>query len=234
MELNKANVEAGGSGKADEPAPISSSDQIVRDVVRGIYESRYVAGQRLAEPDLMRRYGVARSTVREAIKRLAAEGVVETHQFRGAQIRHLSLQEAQNVLLILELLVGLAARQAAAAINAPGCRAAFEESCGRLLALEHSEDSWDFVRARNNFYRTMTQIAGNSELGRLLPNIQVHLVRAHLRISREQRFADYRAIRDAILCGDIVLAEEVARAHIAQVANALDGLANAPFSADKL
>ena len=55
----------------------SSSDLIVRDVVRGLYEGRYVAGQRLAEPDLMRSYGVARSTVREAIKRLVAEGVLE-------------------------------------------------------------------------------------------------------------------------------------------------------------
>ena len=48
----------------------------MRDVVRGLYEGRYVAGQRLAEPDLMRSYGVARSTVREAIKRLVAEGVL--------------------------------------------------------------------------------------------------------------------------------------------------------------
>lgn len=209
---------------------VSSSDQIVRDVVRGLYEGRYVAGQRLAEPDLMRRYGVARSTVREAIKRLAAEGVVETHQFRGAQIRHLSRRQAQNVLLILELLVGLAARQAAESIGEPGCRGAFEESCDRLLALESAEDSYDFVRARNGFYRTLTRISGNNELERLLPNIQVHLVRAHLKLPREQRFADYRAMRDAILRGDARKAEQVARAHIAAVEAALQQLPDGAFA----
>jgi DNA-binding GntR family transcriptional regulator len=209
---------------------VSSSDQIVRDVVRGLYEGRYVAGQRLAEPDLMRRYGVARSTVREAIKRLAAEGVVETHQFRGAQIRHLSRRQAQNVLLILELLVGLAARQAAESIDEPGCREAFQESSDRLLALESAEDTYDFVRARNGFYRTLTRISGNSELERLLPNIQVHLVRAHLKLPREQRFADYRAMRDAILRGDARKAEQVARAHIAAVEAALHQLPDGAFA----
>jgi DNA-binding GntR family transcriptional regulator len=44
----------------------------------------------------MRRYAVGRSTVREAIKRLAAERVVATPPFRGAQIRQLSRADAKT------------------------------------------------------------------------------------------------------------------------------------------
>ena len=221
---------AGPSPMADERRPPSSSDLIVRDVVRGLYEGRYVAGQRLAEPDLMRSYGVARSTVREAIKRLVAEGVLESHPFRGAQIRQFSRHQAVNVLLVLELMIGLAARQAAASIGEGDHRARFQESLDRLLALEAASDSYDFVRARNHFYRAITRIAGNEEIERLLPSIQVHLVRAHLRLDREQRFADYRAMAGAIVAGDPARAEAAGRAHIARIAEALDALPDTAFA----
>src|SRR5260370_12580628 len=87
---------------------VSASDRIVSDVVRGLYDGRYAPGQRLVEPDLMQKYGVSRSTVREAINRLSAVGVAASHPFRGAQIRQLSRREARDILLILELMVGLA------------------------------------------------------------------------------------------------------------------------------
>ena len=59
------------SPRNNQRSRLSSSDQIVRDVVRGLYEGRFVAGQRLVEPDLMRLYGVSRGTVREALKRFS-------------------------------------------------------------------------------------------------------------------------------------------------------------------
>lgn len=211
----------------------SSSDHLVRDVIRGLYDGRYAAGQRLAEPDLMRRYEVGRSTVREAIQRLAAEGVVSTHPFKGAQIRQLSRTEARNVLLILELLVGLAARQAAGSIDKPGCRDRFVEAFERLLGFEKDGDSYELVRARNHFYRTMTHIGGNDELERLLSGMQVHLVRAHSRLPRRRRFADYRAMAETILAGEADRAEKAARGHIRRVAAALDELPDAVFASDR-
>lgn len=223
-------MERDGSGPSDRA---SSSDHLVRDLIRGLYDGRYAAGQRLVEPDLMRRYGVGRSTVREAIQRLAAEGVVVTHPFRGAQIRQLSRTEARNVLLILELLVGLAARQAAAAIGEPGRRERFVGSFERLLGFETEGDSYELVRARNHFYRTMTHVGGNAELERLLSGIQVHLVRAHSRLPRERRFADYRAMAEAVLAGEEGRAEKAARSHIRRVAAALAELPDAVFASDR-
>lgn len=212
---------------------VSSSDQIVRDIVRGLYEGRYAAGQRLVEPDLMRRYDVGRSTVREAIQRLVAEGIAVTHAFRGAQIRQLSRVDARNVLLVMELMIGLAARQAAQNISKPGAGDRFRESLDALLAFERQGDSYELVRARNRFYRTMTRIGGNREVERLLPSIQVHLVRAQLRLPPEQRFADYRAIAEAVLAGDAPAAEEAARGHIRRTAETLDLLPDSAFAPAK-
>ena len=162
-------------------ARLSSSDQIVRNIVQGLYEGQFVAGQRLIEPDLMSRYGVSRGTVREAIKRLAAEGVATQTTYRGAHIRHLSRSEARDVLQLLEVIIGLAARLAASNMDLLGAREQFAEAHKNLMAFVDAPDSFEFVRARNQFYHAMTIAGGNHELERLMPGFQVHLIRTHLK-----------------------------------------------------
>jgi DNA-binding GntR family transcriptional regulator len=223
-------MNSGRAAASSGTEALSSSDQIVREIVRGLHEGRFSAGQRLAEPDLVKRYGVARSTVREAIKRLAAEGIVTLHPFRGAQIRHLTRAQARNMLLVLELLVGLAARQAAERIGEAGNRARMRRSIEALLALRGTGHSYELVRAKSQFYRAITQIAGNEELERLLPNIQVHVIRAQLRFDPEQRFEDYGVMADAILAADKQRAEAAGRQQIARVITALASMPDNAFS----
>lgn len=193
---------------------MASSDEVARNIMRGLYEGRFAEGQRLIESDLITRFGVSRSTVRESLKKLEADGVVICHQFRGAEIRSFTRDDARNVLLILELLVGLAARQAAEHIADPGAKAAFEAAYAHLMKYEGSPDSYELVRARNQFYRAITKIGGNTELERLLPKIQVHLIRVQVRLPQSRRFSDYRQIAKAILSGAPPKAETAARAHI--------------------
>jgi DNA-binding GntR family transcriptional regulator len=218
------------------PAPsdsaVSASDRIVSDVVRGLYDGRYAPGQRLVEPDLMQRYEVGRSTVREAIKRLSAVGVATSHPFRGAQIRQLSRKEARDFLLILELMIGLAARLAAANIEEPGRRRQFNDVYRQLLTFANDHESYEMVRARDRYYRVMTRIGDNAELVRSLPDTQVHLIRTHLRVSAEQRFEDYRRIGEAILRGDQQTAESAARRHIRRSMTMLDQLPDETFGPD--
>ncbi|MCR5858116.1 GntR family transcriptional regulator [Mesorhizobium sp. J428] len=209
---------------------LSSSDQIVRDVVRGLYEGRFVAGQRLVEPDLMRLYGVSRGTVREALKRLAAEGVVSITAFRGAQIRHLSRAEARDLLQLLEVTIGLAARLAAQNIASPRTREAFIAACENLSSFAGRGDSFDFVQARNRFYRAMTRAGGNAEVARAVRGFRVHLIRTYLRPPVEERFADYREMAEAILNGDAEAAEAAGRRHIRRSLDALDDAPDSVFA----
>ncbi|MCB1405128.1 MAG: GntR family transcriptional regulator, partial [Rhodobacteraceae bacterium] len=86
-------------------APPSGPEGLVRDILQGLAEGRFVPGQRLAEPDLMARYGLGRSTVREALGRLAASGIVVQMPHRGAQIRLLTRRAARDVLRVTEPLL---------------------------------------------------------------------------------------------------------------------------------
>src|SRR5690606_34452751 len=69
--------------RAPKPAPavredtISSPDGVFNEILNGLYDGRYVPGQKLIESDLTDRFKVSRGSVREALKRLAAEGVVQ-------------------------------------------------------------------------------------------------------------------------------------------------------------
>jgi DNA-binding GntR family transcriptional regulator len=207
--------EGGSDGMAE--AVVSSSDRLFREVVRGLHEGTFVAGQRLVESDLMRRFSLGRSSVREGLKRLAAEGLVTVHPFRGAQIRHLTRKEAEDVLVVLEMTLGLAARLAAAGIGISGAASQFRSAYDQLSRFSGERDSYDLVRARNRFYRVMTQIGGNREVERLLFGLQINLLRPLLRQSQEQRFKDYHRLADAILSGDQDAAEAAGRAHIRNI-----------------
>lgn len=196
----------------------STSRAIVRDVVKGLYEGRYVAGQRLVEPDLMAHYNVSRSTVREALKELGSEGIVEIAAFRGAQIRKLTRAEAANLFSITEVILGLAARQAAQNIDTPGAREKIEDLF-RAMSDYHDEDGpFGFLLRRNRYFRQLVTISGNAEIHRILPRLQVHLIRNRLAVPPTERIEGYRRITRAVLAGDATAAEEAAREYVRKTA----------------
>src|SRR6267143_6057203 len=98
----------------------SFPDIVVNAIIRGVHAGRLVPGQRLVEADLTRNLGVSRGPVREALKRLAAEGVVTLNRHRGAYLRVLTRAEVYETLVVLEVLTGLMARLAAETVNRGG------------------------------------------------------------------------------------------------------------------
>ncbi len=223
---------------AGEPAAkpaqsVSSPDSIVGEILRGLYSGRYVPGQRLIEADLTREYKVSRGSIREALKRLAAEGVVSLNLHRGAYIRALSRGEVKDVLTIIEVLTGLAARLAAEHIHADGNEAAMRDATEQVVAAARS-GFIEFVRARDRFYRRLIRIGGNRELGRMLPPMHVHLVRTQFRrygsVREEERVGEYEQILAAVLKGDPAAAEQAARQHVRNTADLIQLLPDELFA----
>lgn len=216
----------------------SSSDKVFRGIVRGLYDGRYVPGQRLVEADLTRDFKVSRSSVREALNRLRAEGIVTLNLHRGAHIRSLTREEAFEIMDLLEVLVGLSARLAARRIDLPGHRALLQNCLAALSDHMRRAQFFEFVRARNDFYRTLLQIAGSRELKRLLTSVHVNLIRIQSRASEVQygrekmRMEDYRAIATAVLAGDDRRAETAARRHVNNVRKLLSSLPQQIYPAE--
>ncbi len=205
--------------EAAERASMTSPDRVVDSILRAIRAGVYVPGQRLIEADLTRDYQVSRGPVREALKRLAAEGVLTLTRHRGAYVRSLSRAEVRDSLMVLEVLVGLMAKLAAKAIhqgdNAERMRAAYK----RLLASQQDGGTAAFLDERRSFYDTILQIGGNHELQRMLPLTQIHLLRMQFQAyitprDRQKQFAEYKTITETILSGDGIRSEKVAALHL--------------------
>jgi DNA-binding GntR family transcriptional regulator len=201
------------------PARVESPrDLVFRDIIRGLYEGRFAPGQRLVEADLTALYGVSRGPVREALSRLAAEGIVDLPPQRGALVRRLSRAEAIDIMQVVSSLMGLAARLAAQAASRPDTADRLEALLSRLGAFDPSNPAPDYATARDRFYGALIELAGNAELRRRIPAVLTHLIRVQFRTETrkadEHRHSDYRAIVDAVLARDPDGAETAMRRHL--------------------
>lgn len=199
----------------------SPRELIVRDIIKGLYEGRYVPGQRLVEADLTAHYRVSRGPVREALNWLAAHGIVSLTLQRGAQVRRLSREEAIDILVVVESLIGLAACLAALRAQSSEEERKLRGALTRLEEFDPTSGSPEYAHARDSFYGALMDIAGNAELRRIMPGTLVHLVRVQYRdawrATARSRHADYRAIAKAVFTGQAQAAESAARAHIAKM-----------------
>src|SRR5271157_4397430 len=99
----------------DPPAHGATVAHIVERLREDILAGRLSPGSRLVECDLTARFAVSRGPVREALRRLAADGLIEHWPHRGAVVRRLGEREIRELFLIRIELEALAARLAAGA-----------------------------------------------------------------------------------------------------------------------
>jgi DNA-binding GntR family transcriptional regulator len=217
--LKRRAAASKGAVAASPAHKMTSPDRVVEAIVRSIRTGVYVPGQRLIEADLTRDYHVSRGPVREALKRLAAEGVLTLTRHRGAYVRAMSRLEVRDSLMVLEALVGLMANLAARHIGEGDNAERMREAYRRLLAFKDDGGTAAFLDQRRSFYDTIIQIGGNLELKRMLPLMQIHLLRMQFQAyitprDREKQFKEYKTITETILTGDSLRAQKVAGLHI--------------------
>lgn len=208
---------------APEIAPVTAADAVFHGIVQGLAQQRLVPGQRLVEVDLAAQFGVSRASVREALQRLAAQGLVDLHRNKGAAIRSLSAQETLEVLDVAERMTGLLARSAARAIAAGAPTAPIEAALQQLHEADRSQDADRFASARRALYRALLATSGSRELRRLLPSIHMPIVYAQHRPATLQqvRMHDYQAMCQAILAGDAAAADAAGMQHVRNVREAI-------------
>jgi len=216
--------------------PAKSSPEVVVDaILSGIRSGRLVPGQRLVEADLTHSLSISRGPVREALKRLAAEGIVTLNQNRGAYVRSLSQKEVADLLKVIEVVTGLVASLATRRLANGHLREAFIRAGENLLAFEALGDSLAFMEKRREFYDVLIDASDNIELKRIMPLMQIHLLRLQFQTrltatDRRKQFEEYRAIIRTVLSGSPQLAERMTRLHIRRTRLSISRLPDDAFS----
>lgn len=217
------------------PIRSSSPDKVANHVLDGIKSGRFVPGQRLIEADLSDTLYTSRGPIREAFKRLAAEGVLTLVPHRGAYVRTLTRREVAEVLVIQETLTALVTHLATENISKANNRQLFKRVYRELIANTSSADIHELLDRRAEFYDTLVTLSGNSELKRFVPIPQTNLLRTQFvryfsSQERQRELQEYEKIASRILSGDANGAENAMRLHIKNARISIERLPDDAFA----
>ncbi|MDK2820131.1 MAG: hypothetical protein PWP31_96 [Clostridia bacterium] len=188
-------------------------------------------GTRLVERKVAKQLGVSRTPVREAIRRLEIEGLVEHLPKRGVVVSWMSDKEAGEVYNIRAVLEGLAARLAAKNIK-PTQQVKLMDLVNDMEEAYKENDSCQLQRLHIKFNEIIYEAANSSRLHHLINNLVDYIV-GFTKVSYnvpgrvEEDIKEHRELAEAIVNRDIDKAEKMARKHIENASNAyFEGLKN--------
>jgi len=188
-------------------------------VKKSILDGRYVPGQRLVEVDLVRETGESRAHVREGLRHLRAEGLVEIEEYRGAVVKRLTRKDIYLAGRVREALEGLAARQIAERQLTAEEREALSMLRARLVAATESEDYPGYTAANEELHQFIIRASNNPYLDSVLDRLRVVVRQTHhFAAYRSKAFfagnVEHLGIIEAILHGHPDVAESMMRMHV--------------------
>jgi DNA-binding GntR family transcriptional regulator len=169
----------------------STTEQVLQELREAIIDGRIAQGEALREVSLSRTLGTGRSAVREAIRQLVQEGLVEYELHRGAFVRVMSLADRLDVYVAREAIEAGVARRAVEASPAPdlsALRAALEEL--RARAEGHDRVTDELIESDIGFHEELVRLAASPRLRRAHETL-VAETRMLLRHHPEYPWADY-------------------------------------------
>jgi DNA-binding GntR family transcriptional regulator len=202
--------------RAGEP---TATDEVVMKIRQWLATGRIVPGQRLTEADLSRDLGVSKSPVREAMQRLAADGVVVTAPYKGYLIYRMTRSEVAGVFDVMEVTDGLAARLAAENIRdgaSPDLlKSALEEFNAAHFEVGRVADNGN----EENLQKAFMALSANTMLEQISERIRYSVFPLQFRTLQLRGIPGsildlVRVFVEAILVADPKQAEAAAKAHV--------------------
>lgn len=200
---------------------VTATSQAYESIREAIASGVYALGEPLTEERLAELAGVSRTPVREALRRLDAEGLVELIPNRGARVAGWSERDVDEIFGLRVQLEGYSARLAAGRISEEQ-RAELADIC---LAMRSEVDGRSPDRLKritdlnNQFHKGILEAGGNSRLASVVGAVvQRSLVEGTFRLYTAEQLdrscAHHAEILDALTMRDADWAESVMRAHI--------------------
>jgi DNA-binding GntR family transcriptional regulator len=201
----------------------SSAPDVVRsELRRAIVDGEFASGSQLKQDELAERFGVSRIPVREALKQLAAEGLVTFHPNRGAVVSSFSLDD---VLEMLEIRIALECRALRLAI--PNMLDEDFEEAAQILAdydREPNAGKWGEMNWR--FHQTLYVPCNRAKLLAMIDANYGHVGRftrmqVSLAAGKERPQREHHQILDACRRGEIDRAVGLLEEHIVHTQKSL-------------
>lgn len=191
------------------------SEQVYRSLVDSIAEGSIPPGTELKEQHLAKQMNVSATPVREAIRRLASDGLVDIVPYHGAVVRMLNQQEISEAYACREALERLAVAECVKYLEDQDIKNLYD-----LIELfRTAEASADICSASQQFDAYIYSLANNQILHNLLDTLQgiISRDRKYSSSNLERRHAIYnehKALVQALEARDVKAAQEAVSIHI--------------------
>jgi GntR family transcriptional regulator, gluconate operon transcriptional repressor len=202
--------------------PLSSptlAEQTVDLIRRHILDGTFESGERLVEERIARQLHVSRGPVREALKQLAAEGLVREEPRRGTFVAALTEDDAREV---YDLRAAIEARAARLVIERgdPTATHVLRQAIDRLGEAVRASDLRDLVRWDYEFHETLCRVSGNRRLHEVFVR-NASVLRLLIRLEEERFYESFeeverqhREVLAGIEAGDAARAEALIVEHL--------------------
>lgn len=206
-----------------------AGEEVFRALRRMILSGELRHGEHLVERRVAETLHVSRTPVREALRKLEAEGLVRREAYRSLVVASLSAEDIVEISRIREVLEGLAAELAASRCSRSQLRtlrsllSRMEKSFpGETAGPEHEA----FTRLHAEFHDTLSRASESPRLYHLLSTLRDYLesfaTLGYRQLGRtRQACVEHQAIVERIAAGDAEAAAETARAHVRHSKEAL-------------
>lgn len=208
-----------GAPGAGQPSRVDSSERAYAALFARISEGQIQAGERLFEQSLAEDLGMSRTPVRDALKRLAAEGLVDIEPHRGAQVVSFTPEDVASLYAMRAEFEPVAARLAVPAMS-DGDVARLGDLAEQMERIvDGGADAGGLTTLNNEFHAVFVERSGNRHLSIALqalfrPAVVTRTFRTYDRRALERSMQHHAELVEAAAARDGQWAEAVMRAHI--------------------
>ncbi len=215
-----ANQPTSGNGdfeKIDASFQITVRDHVHRAMRSAIISGRFQPGQKINERKLAEQFGVSTTPIKEALRQLETEGLVEALARRGVVIRF-SSSWAEEMILARAALESMIAHLAAKRIDENG-REELRAIANRMKEATASGDADSLITLNETFHDHIHRSSQCGYLAKLIERQQFYdaSIRRVIHLDpteRQKALNEHVAIADAIAAGDADRAERTMRDHV--------------------
>ncbi|CAM3705398.1 GntR family transcriptional regulator [Rouxiella silvae] len=193
--------------------------QVENALRQAIINGRFVPGERLIERELCETLGVSRTSIREALRKLEAEKLVDIVPHKGPIVATISVKEATDLYALRGLLEGFVAREFSQCASDADI-AKFGAAAQALRKAGLAQDQASVLQAKNALYGIMLERCGNELVKEALTSLhsRVNLLRATSLMHPDRlphSLQEIDSLYQAIKARDGDGAEKAARLHVA-------------------
>ena len=210
------------SGPRLGQSPSSLREMIMDALRQGILSGAFKPGERLVEDRLAADFGVSRNPVREAIRALEIEGMIEVIPRKGAFVAELSEEELAELVEVRAAIEALSARLAARRLTTAQrdtVRDILDRGDRAIAAKDEAE-----LRALNDWFHTFLADAGRNrflaEFMRILRHRTHWMYVSSMSWRTRDAWREHANILRAIVDGDAELASVLANRHVVTAGSA--------------